>query len=184
MKIFIIHGAYGNSQENWFPWLKQQLKQKGIEVIIPDFPTPQGQTLNSWEYALSKYIKEITPETVFIGHSLGCAFILSELEKAKLKIRACYLVSGFVGPLGLDLDKINKTFTEKDFDWSKIKNNCKKFVLFHSDNDPYVPLAKAKELKEKLNAELIITPKAGHFNKTAGFTEFPRLLNKIMELIK
>ena len=46
--IFLIHGAYGNPNENWFPWLKKQLENKRNKVIIPTFPTPEGQTLENW----------------------------------------------------------------------------------------------------------------------------------------
>ena len=35
-KVFIIHGANGNSKENWFPWFKEELVKlrPDIEVII------------------------------------------------------------------------------------------------------------------------------------------------------
>ena len=38
--IFILHGTEGHPGENWFPWLKQELEQKGYNVIVPQFPTP------------------------------------------------------------------------------------------------------------------------------------------------
>ncbi len=51
--------------------------------------------------------------------------------------------------------------------------------MFHSDNDPYVPLEKAKELAKKLGVELIMVKNAGHFNEKAGYTKFELLLEKI-----
>jgi predicted alpha/beta hydrolase family esterase len=43
--IFIIHGSYGNPDENWFPWLKKELEQEGHKVFVPKFPTPEDQSL-------------------------------------------------------------------------------------------------------------------------------------------
>lgn len=184
MKFIIIHGALSSSQENWFPYLRKKLAGWGNEVIVPDFPTPQGQDLDNWMHFFNRRIKNVDDQTVLIGHSLGCAFILSVLERLNVKVKACYLVSGFVGPLGIDYDKINKSFAEKSFNWEKIKKNCSKFVLFHSKNDEFVPLAKGEELKEKLGAELIVIDNAGHFNAKSGFNEFPQLVDKILELVK
>ena len=32
--FFIIHGAFGNSQENWFPWLERKLTGGGNRSSI------------------------------------------------------------------------------------------------------------------------------------------------------
>lgn len=47
-KFVIIHGSYGNPTENWFPGLAKSLRNEGSEVLIPIFPTPEGQTLFNW----------------------------------------------------------------------------------------------------------------------------------------
>ncbi|MBI3035557.1 alpha/beta hydrolase, partial [Candidatus Woesearchaeota archaeon] len=62
----------------------------------------------------------------------------------------------------------------------KIKNHCKKFSVFHSDNDPYVSLENGQELSKKLNTKLIFIPNAGHFNKSAGYPKFDALFKKII----
>ena len=30
---FIIHGSFGSSQENWFPWLEETLKRGGSRSL-------------------------------------------------------------------------------------------------------------------------------------------------------
>ena len=185
MKFFIIHGAYGNPKENWFHWLKKELESKGHTVFVPELPTPENQSLENWMEIMEPYLEKIDPDTIFIGHSLGPAFILSILEKIDVEVKSCFFVSGFLGLLNNpDFDEINKTFTTKEFNWEKIKENCEKFYVIHSDNDPYVPLAKANELANKLNTDVIIIEGAGHFNESAGYTEFPKLLNLIEGEIK
>ena len=76
----MIHGAYGSPDENWFPWLKKSLESLGYEVVIPKFPTPAGQTLTNWTKVFKPYLSEIDEDSIFIGHSLGPAFIMSILE--------------------------------------------------------------------------------------------------------
>jgi len=43
--VIFFHGAYGDGQENWFPWLKGELEEIGCTVIVPVFPTPENQSL-------------------------------------------------------------------------------------------------------------------------------------------
>lgn len=184
MKFFIIHGSYGNPEENWFPWLKDKLESVGHTVFVPEFPTPKNQTLKNWTIVFEKYIDKIDNDTIFIGHSLGPSFILSLLEKLNLPkpIKTCFLISGFIGLLNNEeFDEINKTFVEKEFNWDKIKKNCKKFYIIHSDNDPYVSIEKAEELAEKLGFEVILIKGAGHFNTKSGYSEFPELLKRIKD---
>lgn len=182
MKFILIHGAYGNPKENWFPWLKLRLEEEGHEVIIPQFPTPEEQSLDSWMRVLNKY--PIDKNTILIGHSLGCALILRRLEMSSRRIEAAFLVAGFVGDIGNEkFDSINKSFFDSELDWNLIKQNSNHFLVYASDNDPYVPLEKEKALAEHLGVELQIIKKAGHLNKKAGYDTFSKLLEDIKSLI-
>jgi len=185
MNFFIIHGTYGSPDENWFPWLKGELEKLGHSVFVPSFPTPEGQSLEAWLKVFEDYKSKLDKETVFVAHSLGPAFVLNVLESLEKPVRACFFVSGFVGSLGNpEFDDLNNSFADRQFDWEKIKANCASFFVFHSDNDPYVPQEKAIELASNLGIEPVIVREAGHFNEKAGFTKFPLLLEKILELIK
>ena len=183
MKFFIIHGSYGNPNENWFPWLKLKLEERGQIVHIPKFPTPINQNLNNWMEVFNEYFNKIDEETIFIGHSLGPSFILSILEQITVKVKACFFIAGFLGNINnSEFDRINKTFTTKEFDWEKIKNNCNKFYIYHSNNDPYVPLEKSKDLGNKLDVDIKLIEGAGHFNSEAGYDKFELLLQDINEI--
>ena len=85
---------------------------------------------------------------------------------------------GFADKLDNDFDELNRTFYGR-FDWNSIKNNCEKFFVFHSDNDPYVPLEKARTLAKSLDAHFILIKNAGHFNEAAGYMRFDKLLETI-----
>jgi uncharacterized protein len=181
--IFIIHGSYGSPDENWFPWLKAEIEALGCNVYVPKFPTPKNQSLKSWMKTFEKYEKYLDEDSIIIGHSIGAAFILNILEKRASKVKAVFFVAGFTGSLGNpEFDDLNKTFADKDFDWQKIRKNCRKFCIFHSDNDPYVPMTKAEEIGKALKVKPIIFKGAGHFNKASGYTEFELLLNEIKRI--
>ena len=179
MNFIIIHGIYGHPDENWFPWLKEELEAKGHEVIIPKFPTPINQSREKWLEALSKYEGKITEDTIMIGHSLGAPFILNYLEQSNKKIKAAFFVAGYHKLLNNEFYELNKTFVYKEFNWEKIKKNCGKFFVIASDNDEYIPLETNKELAKILNAGLTVIHNGGHLNKKAGFVKLPIILKMI-----
>ncbi|MBI2650409.1 serine hydrolase family protein [Candidatus Woesearchaeota archaeon] len=183
MNFIIIHGVYSNPEANWFPWIKKELEKRGFEVIVPKFPTPLDQTRESWLRIISKYKGKIKNETVLIGHSLGAAFILDYLEQTDKKIKAAFLVAGYHKLINNEFDELNKTFVGRKFNWSKIKQNCRKFFVIASDNDPYIPLEINEELAGILDAELNVIHNGGHLNKKAGYEKFLELLELVTKFI-
>lgn len=182
--VFIIHGSFGNPDENWYQWLKTELEKKSHTVFVPPFPTPDGQNLENWRAVFLPYELEITSDTVFIGHSIGAAFILRFLEQTDVKIRAAFLVSGFASLLHNEFDSLNRTFLNHPFLLDRIRAHCMQFFVFHSDNDPYVPVSFAQELAAAVEVTTQIIPNAGHFNEKSGYSKFPLLLEKILEVLK
>ena len=171
--VFIVHGAGSTPESNWFPWLKKQLEAKGFRVLVPQFPnTPFDQTLDNWLTEIEKY--DIDEDTIAVGHSLGVPFLLNLLEQKKLK--EVYLVAGFIGLLNNEFDEVIRTFSDREFDWNKIKANCKNFHIIYSDDDPHVSSDKATELGAKLGLEPKLIKDAGHFN----FPTFKFLYSEII----
>ena len=179
--VFIFHGTEGYPEENWFPWLKQKLEKLGCKVIVPQFPTPENQTLENWLKILKDYEQFYNENTILVGHSLGGAFLLRVLEKYNVKIKAAFIIAAPIGILPIKNYESDKIFLGKAFafDWEKIRSHCRKFFVFHSDNDPYVTLENGEVLSKKLNTELIFIPNAGHFNKSVGYVKFDALFKKI-----
>jgi uncharacterized protein len=176
---FIFHGTDGCPEENWFPWLKMELEKLNFNVIIPQFPTPEGQTPETWFQVLDKYKEFFNEETLMFGHSLGGTFLLRVLEKYDVKIKAAFFISAPVGILPIKNIKTDKPFLEKEFEWGRIRNSAEKFFVFHSDNDPFVCIENGQELAKHLGLKLSFIPNSGHFNEAAGYTKF----NKLLELI-
>ncbi|MFZ1249594.1 MAG: alpha/beta hydrolase [Candidatus Saccharimonadales bacterium] len=182
----IIHGTEGYPEENWFPWLKQELQQEGYEVIVPQFPSPPivAAKISEWFDVLKGYENKVNEDTLLIGHSLGGIFTLRILERLNNPVRGAFLIGTPIGvrPI-LNYDR-DSEFSGFDFNWEKIKQNAKHFVVFQSDDDPYVGLDNGKQLANKLGVELNFVPNAGHFNKKAGYTKFSQLLEQINRVIE
>jgi len=179
VNVIIIHGACGHPQENWFPWLKYQLGKLGCKVFVPKFPTPVNQSLDSWMEVFEGYKKYLSKDTIVVGHSCGVPFLLNVLERIEKPIRAAFFVSGFIRLLNNNFDQYIRTFSDKSFNWDKIKHNCKSFYMFHSDNDRIVPINKGIELSKHLTTDIMIIKNAGHINWESGYTHFEMLLEKI-----
>ncbi len=183
--VFIFHGTEGYPEENWFPWLKEKLEENGLKVFIPQFPSPPvvPSKIVEWFDVLKSYEQYINEDTILIGHSLGGVFALKVLERLKSSVKGVFLVGTPIGvrPI-LNYDR-DSSFSGFDFDWSIIKANSKEFVVYQSDNDPYVSLGNGEHLAAELGIELTFIPSAGHFNKKAGYLEFPALLERVMDLI-
>jgi len=181
VNAFIIHGAYGSPTENWFSWLKEKLEKENVPVSVPKFPTPINQTLDRWMEVFNKYEPLINSDSIVIGHSLGVAFLLNVLEKYQIK--SAFFVAGVGGKVDNEFWEDMKSFADKSFDWAKIRSNCEHFYIYHSDNDPYIPLSHAKILAKNLNSKLKIIPDSGHFNESSGYKKFEILLRDIKKTI-
>lgn len=184
--IFIFHGTEGHPGENWFPWLKDKCETTGANVTVPQFPSPPviPAKISEWFDVLKQYEDEITENTIIVGHSLGGVFTLRVLEKLEHPIKAAFLVGAPIGvkPI-LNYDR-DSSFSGFDFDWPNIVDKAKSFEVFQSDDDPYVSLGNGQELANRLGIDLTFVRGAGHFNKSAGFTSFDLLWQKLEPLLK
>ena len=183
-RVVIIHGAYGGPNENWFPWLSDQVKKLGHEAVVPSLPTPEGQTLGSWTRVFMEQCGALTADTVLVGHSLAAGFILALLETSPVRVKGTFVASGFLGNLGLaDFDSINESFVCREFKWDTIRKNAGEVHVYNSDTDPYVPLEKGYELARNLGVTLAVVNNGGHINTSAGFTAFPMLFDDLRALL-
>lgn len=183
--FFIFHGTEGYPEENWFPWLKQKLEQKGYKVFLPQFPTPPivPAKISEWFDVFKNYKKYIKEDTIFIGHSLGGIFTLRILEQLNHPIKAAFLIGTPIGirPI-LNYDRDN-SFSGFSFDWKSIKKKAQNFIVFQSDNDPYVGLVNGQQLAKSLGVKLNFVPNAGHFNAKAGYLKFEKLLEEVDKIL-
>jgi uncharacterized protein len=182
--VFIFHGTEGYPEENWFPWLKQELEQNGYTVFIPHFPSPPTipAKISEWFNIFKNYQHLINKDTIFIGHSLGGKFALRVLEKLEHPIKASFFVGTPIGIKPIKNNERDNAFTGNNFNWDSIKNKAKHFIVFQSDNDPYVCLENGTTLAKNLDVPISFIPNAGHFNTNSRYTKFEDLRNQILKI--
>lgn len=172
----ILHGTFGHPDENWFPWLKEELEKKGYKVWVPLLPQPEKPNMQRYNQFIFNSDWKFDSESVLIGHSSGAVAILGILQElpADVVVDTCILVGSFK-----DTDPFTETVKEAcselftiKLDFGKIKKQAKRFIFVHSDDDPYCPLAHAEYLAEKLNGELIVKKGQKHFSVSSFGPEY------------
>ncbi|MCH2188247.1 alpha/beta fold hydrolase [Candidatus Gracilibacteria bacterium] len=184
-KALILHGWDGDSQNNWFPWLKEELKNRGYETIIPDLPSSSLPKLSEQLGAIEKYASELHEGDVIVGHSLGCQLATQFIEKHALKNLTVLLVAPTYSGLGEELGR--ETFGDAYETISQYYDTPNTFedlqnthVVFLSENDPYINLQNAEEYYCQFSdMEFVEFSNKGHFNSTAGVFELPELLEYV-----
>lgn len=180
----ILHGTDNNHTGNWFPWIKHEFEKEGWKVWVPDLPNSHFPNVKRYnEFIFSNKDFEFNGETVIVGHSSGSVEILGLLQKLPdgVKINKAILIGTFEPePEASDWKQMKGLFKEP-FDFEKIKIKADKFIVLHSDNDPYCSLQGAKNIAAKLGAEFILKPGQGHFNLEFGpqYKQFPLILRLI-----
>lgn len=189
-RVFIIHGWGADPNCDWFPWLKTELKSRSFEVYVPEMPDTDNPIIEHWVSCLEKSIGRADKNTYFIGHSIGCQTILRYLESLAddYKVGGVIFVAPWLSLKNLENDKewrIAKPWLETPIDFNRIKNRADKIVAIFSDNDPVVPLEENTAVFERdLGAKIIVEHGKGHLNEEDGITEFPLVLEKLLEISK
>lgn len=186
-RVIIVHGWEGSPGGDWMPWLRNKLKNKGFDVIIPAMPNPDVPIFNDWLDKLKNEIANPDQNTYLIEHSLGCITILRFLEslRDKQKVGGVIFIAGFAHDLEYEGYKGElHSFFETPVNWNKIKSKANKFVIIHSKDDEWVPVKHNRIYQEKLGAESIVLDGYGHFSGDEGVTEVPVVLEKLLEIAK
>lgn len=205
MKFVIFHGAFGNINGNWFPWLKIELEKLNQQVILEQFPVDdyevitkngpnipsRNQNLLNWFKTFEKTIlPKINKEDklIFIGHSLAPVFILHLVNKYNLKLEWGIFVSSFLTFLNekdvWQFDHVNSSFYKTNFDFKKIKKLILNSYVVYGDDDPYVDKKYPIDLAKKLNSKIIIVKKGKHLNEESGYKKFPLILELCKNRLK
>ncbi len=183
-KVFLVHGFGGQPNGGWRPWLMSELDKIDIYACALPMPTPSTPVCSEWVEEIHRYVeKNKNDEIYLIGHSLGSPAILNFLESKDVLVSGVILISGrCINPTREE----TMSFYRKGgtFDFDKIKAKAKNFLVIHGNNDDVVPFENAEVMSKGLDAELIAVKDGRHLGGKDGFSEFPLVLERLIEMMK
>ena len=181
---YIFHDAFSDPFSDWYPWMKTTLEGMGYLVMVPNFPTPGGQSYESWKAVLKNYINTFDEQTILIGHGTGGVLALRIAEELSREIHGLFLVASYAEKIGHEgYDRLNATFLDHTFAWDTIKSHAMVIKVYAGESDPFVPVATSKKLAESLGEELQTIPEGGHINKASGFIQATPIARGIKEAV-
>lgn len=187
INCIIIHGCPSDIEKamdvktrtydkHWIPWLKKELSSRGIKTETPLMPSPWKPDYNKFKKEFEKY--KVTENTILIGHSCGCAFLVRWLGETKQKVNKLILVAPWKIP-DKD-DKFRKEFYEYPID-KTIKLRVKEVAMFTADDEENDGKKSLKIFHEALGGKIIELKGRGHYILSSmGTEEFPELLKEII----
>jgi predicted alpha/beta hydrolase family esterase len=191
-RVFIIHGWDGYPEEGIFPFLKEELQNRGFAVFTPLMPDPLRPKIETWVHFLAEEVGIPDEDTILFGHSIGVQgvqTILRYLESLpkNTKIGGAVFLAGWVHltkeAYETDEDaEIAKPWLETPLNWNKIKSHLDKCIAIFSDNDPFVPISDANIFEDNLGAEIIIEHGKEHFSGSSGIKELQSAFDSVLKI--
>lgn len=168
MRLVLVSRWAGGPRSDWYPWLAQAVSGRFSEVLVPKMPRPERAEIAAWKQTLTELLApgDALEDTVFVGHSVGCQAILRWLAEQEPGRRA----AGFVGVAAwwkvVDPWQSLLPWLEHDYPIERARAAVGAAAVLISDNDQYTPdhAENAALWRDRLGAEVVLQPAAGHFN--------------------
>ena len=179
-KIIIIPGN-GNSHietDNWYAWVRDELRGRGYEVMASDMPDPVEAHANIWLPHIEQVYKA-DENSIIIGHSSGGVAALRYLESHKLF--GVIVIGVNYTDWGDDGEK-ESGYYDAPWQWEKIKANAGWIAQFSSTDDPYIPIDQPRFIHDQLENEYYEFGNRGHF--MIGHNKVNNTFPEILEVVK
>jgi uncharacterized protein len=191
MNCIIIHGCPSDREKSldpekrtydkhWIPWTKKKLEEKDIKTKAPLMPEPWYPDYEKFKKGFEKY--DVDEDTVLVGHSCGCTFLVRWLSETKQKIDKLILVAPWKVPDDPAVKdyKFKKTFYDYQID-ETIKDRVNKIVMFTADNEVEDGKKGLEMYHKALGGNVIEIKGYEHYCLgDMGGEEFPELIKEII----
>lgn len=178
MRVILVHGFNASPQMNFHPWLGDQLRDRGFEVVAPELPLSTTTELNLPEIieAMKSQVGYLKNDDILLGHSLGAFIILQYLEAVEMTEtpRAVVMVAA---PWNVSRPELRRLFLV-DLDADVLMWKAREYIVIHSKDDSLVPFEHGQRLAKAFRAKFIATETDGHFMDA----QYPILVETITEV--
>jgi predicted alpha/beta hydrolase family esterase len=162
--------------KHWMPWVRERLIERNVPTLTPIMPNPWAPDYPSFRQEFEKH--PVSEQTILIGHSCGCAFLVRWLGESKQEIDTLALVAPWKIPRAGD--SLRKAFYEFPID-ETIKRRVRRIVMFTSDTEMEDGKKSLAIYHAALGGDIVDLPDKGHYTiADMGTDEFPELLDKLV----
>lgn len=187
LNCIIIHGCPSNKEESlspetrtydkhWIPWIKRELTLRDIKTETPLMPNPWEPVYEDFKKEFVKY--PVSENTILVGHSCGCSFLVRWLGESKQKIKKLILVAPWKIP------SKDNGFRDKFYIYpidETIKSRTGEIIMFTADNEKEDGKKGLIMFHDALGGRVINLKGRGHYCFRDMHTEkFPELLEEII----
>jgi predicted alpha/beta hydrolase family esterase len=187
------NGCTNIRESNWYGTLHSRLVDQSIPCVCENFPDPYRARREKWVPYIRSLVEQNSSENsnvILVGHSSGAQAALRYAElyptRGIVLVSATYSDLGDAGerasgyyPQGKGEDETNR------YKFEEMKKNCKQWVQFHSDDDPFIPLCEAERIRDGLKLgttneylfDYKMLPSRSHF-----FEFDPEILEAVLSL--
>jgi predicted alpha/beta hydrolase family esterase len=149
-RVVIVPGnGAGCASANFYPWLAAALRARGHEVLLREMPDADRARRRVWAPFIAAELVRGDARCVLVGHSSGALAALRHAEAAR--VHALVLVSATPSDLG-DANERASGWYDGAWRWDLVRAHARRVVLFASDDDPFIPLALQREVRDGLAA--------------------------------
>lgn len=183
----IVHGCPGSPDgerdvetrsydKHWMPWVRDRLLERNMATLAPIMPHPWAPEYARYKREFEKY--PVSEQTILIGHSCGCAFLVRWLGDTRQEIDTLVLVAPWKIPrAGCPY---RKAFYEFPID-TTIALRVRRIIMFTSDTEMEDGKRSLALYRAALGGEIVDLPNRGHYTSAdMGTCEFPELIAKLV----
>jgi predicted alpha/beta hydrolase family esterase len=166
--VYFVHGAGDPQQPLGSSHLSDYLARElgdGYEVIAPTMPEPDDPHYQPWRDKIAADLAELEGEPILVGHSFGGTVLLKYLAEGTFRdpIRGIFLAS--VPYWGPDFPE----YVLRDDFADKLPTTP--IFLYHSRDDPEIPLSHLQVFQERLPAATARTIDGDEHSFTKGLPD-------------